>query len=209
MSNSPKPDSPPVGVPTPKAAKKKGSYWAYAPVVLLGFLMSIVGAMVVISTNDPNFAVEPDYYQKAVDWDKKRAQDAENERLGWKVSWTFEAASVQGGDDNVGLQLDDAEGAPLEGAIVSIEAFHNAHAAEIQSVSLRDEGAGRYRGKLRLSRSGVWEFRLLVTHHGYTFTRVHRAEFAANSFALNLLRTRTAQRELPPANAAVALGGEP
>ncbi len=174
--------------------RKKGAYWAFAPVVLLGFLMSIVVTMVLISTNDPNFAVEPDYYQKAVDWDKKRAQDAENERLGWKVVWDFQVAPIKGGDSHVRIQLADRAGTAIVGAVVSVEAFHNAHAANIQRLPLRDLGEGRYEAALRLQYPGVWEFRLLVNHHGQVFTYVHRAEFARSSYALNTQASETAQR---------------
>ena len=64
---------------------RKGWLW---PVLVVGLLLVSVTANLVIlfvATNDPSFAVEKDYYTKAVNWDEKRAQDARNLALGWNV----------------------------------------------------------------------------------------------------------------------------
>ena len=43
-------------------------------------------AFVVITSRDASFAVEPNYYAKALAWDQTMAQQARNEALGWSVS---------------------------------------------------------------------------------------------------------------------------
>ncbi len=45
----------------------------------------VISSLVVVyvATSDPSYAVEDDYYQKAVAWDEKRAQDRTERRSGW------------------------------------------------------------------------------------------------------------------------------
>lgn len=156
-----------------------GSWWAYLPVALLVFLMSIVGSMVVISANDPGFAVERDYYDKAVAWDEQRAQLAANEALAWTTEWQIVLEPKH--DPRravVRLRLHDREQAPILGAVVSIEGFHNARASDVRRLAVRELGGGTYATELDLARAGVWEFRLRVHHHGQVYTEVHRAELS-------------------------------
>ena len=69
----------------------KGRYW---PVAIVGLLVSGAAANIgfmVVASRDATFAVEPDYYRKAVDWDRAMAQEARNVELGWRVSAQLEA----------------------------------------------------------------------------------------------------------------------
>ena len=52
----------------------KGWYW---PVVIVSLLVGGAAANIgfmIVANRDPTFAVEPDYYRKAVDWDRTMAQ---------------------------------------------------------------------------------------------------------------------------------------
>jgi hypothetical protein len=150
--------------------------WALVPIALLGGSVTLVVAMVMVSTNDPGFAVEPDYYQKAVDWDRQRAQELTNRELGWRATWSFAAAAAAGTTTTVAIELMDAAGLRLNGAVLQVHAFHNARASRVQQLSLREVSPGRYEAPLELHRGGLWECRLRVTHHGQVFTQVHQAE---------------------------------
>ena len=118
---------------------KQGWHW----MVLVGFLMAIVLVanliLVYFATSDPSFAVEEDYYQKALDWDERRAQDAANAELGWTAS--FDVARTRNNDGTVQVRtlLADRTGRPVRDAAVRIEAFHNARAAHVLRARLDED----------------------------------------------------------------------
>jgi nitrogen fixation protein FixH len=62
----------------------------------------------------------------------------------------------------VTVRLADKAGAPIAGAQVTVEAFHNARASRILSAALDPRGQG-YSAVMPLERPGLWEFRLRVT----------------------------------------------
>lgn len=147
---------------------KPGVLW---PAVIAGALtLHVVGslAMVYFATSNESFAVEPDYYQKALAWDDKRAQDRHNVELGWKLEFTVEPAAP-GHDPKISVDLLDADGAPLDRAHVSLEAFFNARADERLKVELTavDE---HYETTMHMRGDGLWEFRFTVTRGEELFT---------------------------------------
>ncbi len=65
---------------------ESGRIWALAVVGLLALNVGVCAVTVVAATSDPvASAVEPDYYQKAVDWDVERALWPTPDKLGWVV----------------------------------------------------------------------------------------------------------------------------
>ncbi len=70
---------------------KPGMLWALSsPSPSLG-CMSLDHATWSISlTSNPTIAVEDNYYEKALDWDRERAQDRHNRELGWRLEFTVE-----------------------------------------------------------------------------------------------------------------------
>jgi len=66
--------------------RSRGWYW---PVGLAALLVVSAGAniaLIVITSRDASFAVEPNYYAKALAWDETMAQQARNEALGGSVT---------------------------------------------------------------------------------------------------------------------------
>ncbi len=150
---------------------KKGAVWPYliAGALALHVVVSLI--VVFIATSDPSYAVEEDYYQKAIDWDLKRAQDRTNENLGWRFE--FEVTPPERPDDQPRLEvtLADAEGAPLTGATITVEAFHNSSSGDILRAALTPtDEPGVYRATLPMQRNGRWELRFTVDHGGQEFT---------------------------------------
>lgn len=141
--------------------RRRGWYW---PLGLVALLVASAGAniaLVVITARDTSFAVEPDYYAKALAWDETMAQQARNEALGWSLGLRVDPAGARG-EATVTVRLDDRAGAPIEGAQVAVEAFHNARASRVLSAVLTPEGRG-YAASMPLDRAGLWEFRLRIT----------------------------------------------
>ena len=148
---------------------KSGRQW---PAIIVGLLLlagTANGILVFLAIRNPSFAVEPDFYQKAVDWDKTREQERKNRELGWKVE-LLAPNVVPTGRSEVGILLLDPVDRPIENASVTLEAFHLARAAEVQNISFREEQPGRYISSMETHRSGLWEFRFTIDRGSSTFT---------------------------------------
>jgi len=147
---------------------KPGVLW---PAVIAGALtLHVVGSlmMVYVATSNESFAVEPDYYRKALAWDDKRAQDHRNAEFGWQLNFTVEPAAP-GHDPKIRVDLVDADGLPLNHAKVSLEAFANTQADKRFAVDLTAVD-DHYEINLPMRRDGLWEFRFEVTRGDDKFT---------------------------------------
>ncbi len=148
----------------------KGSLW---PWIIAGALaIHVVASLVVVfvATSNPSYAVEEDYYQKALHWNDKRAQDRTNEELGWILNLTVRPAATPGEQPTLEVHLADAGGEPVDGAVVAVETFHNAHANDILRASLDAVGEGVYRTTLPMRHNGRWEMRFTVDRGQEHFT---------------------------------------
>jgi nitrogen fixation protein FixH len=125
-------------------------------------------ALVLITSRDASFAVEPDYYAKALAWDETMVQQAHNEALGWSLGLRFEPTGERG-RMTVTARLTDRAGTPLPGAHVAIEARHNARASRVFTAVLEPRTIG-YAAAMPLARAGLWEFRVRVTRGPDVFT---------------------------------------
>jgi hypothetical protein len=148
--------------------------WPFVPAALLLIMLAGLGLMAAIAVDDPGFALERDYYQKAVSYDAEIAQRAENQRLGWSAELTATAATPRT-SSTLALMLRDAAG-PLAGARVRVEALRNASAARVLSGALTEAAPGQYQVSLPLYSGGLWEFRLVVEREGQRFTSVQRLD---------------------------------
>jgi hypothetical protein len=151
-----------------------GMFWAMVPVVLLSLGVGGVVLLGSIASNDPGFALERDYYRRAVQWDRTQAERAENERLGYRVA--VETRSAADGGVDVVARVLDAAGAAIRGAEVEVEAFANARAAARLSLRLREAEDGTYRASLGRARPGLWELRFTVVRSSARFTEVVRVD---------------------------------
>jgi hypothetical protein len=150
---------------------KKGVLWPY---VIAGALAAhVVGSLIVVlvATSDPSYAVEEDYYQKAVDWDLKRAQDHTNQDLGWLFEFAVARPERPGDEPTLEVKLRDAAGSPMTGATIAVETFHNSRSGDILRANLLEAGeAGVYRTTLPMRRNGRWELRFTVDRGSEHFT---------------------------------------
>ena len=143
------------------------------PTVIAGALVVHVVASLItvwVATSNPSYAVEDDYYQKAVAWDQRRAQERHNAELGWRLDFSLDPSESTASDPLLVVRLSAADGAPVTGATVTVAAFHNARANEILRSQLAATGAGEYSSRLSMRRSGLWELRFVVDRGGERFT---------------------------------------
>jgi nitrogen fixation protein FixH len=139
-------------------------------------LGSLIGTQLLVLRgvlHDPSFAVEEDYYQKAVDWDAHQEQARLNAELGWSLAVRLEPGEAGA---RVQVALASADGAPLDGATVVVEAFHNARASNVSRAELREVEPALYRGSIPARRPGLWELRLSARRSGQLYTEVVRRE---------------------------------
>lgn len=149
----------------------RGTFWP----VFLGVLLALgVGAnlvLLLVASGDPSFAVERDYYRKGIEWDRTLAQRRANARLGWALSCDVRRGGAGLPSSTMTVRLEDAAGVPIPDASISLEAFHNARAAQIVEASLPPAGAGAYRADLALVRPGLWELRFRAVRGEDVFTK--------------------------------------
>lgn len=153
---------------------KRGWQW---PLLVTAALLFTVGANVVMfvaAGGDPNGSVvEPDYYRKAVDWDRTMARRAASDRLAWTSAVTLGAAVD--GKREVLLTLRDSSGAAVRDADVTVTLIHNLEAsAPLQGALAAREAS--YAGTLGAARGGQWEVRVEARRGAERYTATMRAE---------------------------------
>lgn len=160
---------------------KRGIGW---PIGVAAILAATVGLNIWVfrvANDDPSFAIEPDYYQKAVDWDSTLAQRRANLALGWHLAPTLGAFTMRDGA-RLQVTLTDASGATIHGATVRVAAFFNARANDIIDTTLHPDSTG-YAATLPVTHGGVWELQFHVTRGGTRFTSTSRVEAVPASSA--------------------------
>ncbi|MBV6522854.1 MAG: hypothetical protein MNPFHGCM_03004 [Gemmatimonadaceae bacterium] len=154
---------------------KRGLHWPIAIAVVL--IMTVVAQVwfAVVASADPSFAVEGDYYNKAVHWDDELAQRQVNRMLSWRIDPTLMLRTGDG-EGAVSIVLRDSTGVGIAGAAVDVLAMHNARAARQLFATLTELGGGEYRAELPAQRPGEWELRFTVRRGGQRFTARERVD---------------------------------
>ena len=150
---------------------KKGSLWPW--VIGIALALHVIGSLVfvAIATSDSSYGVEEDYYQKAVNWDEKRAQDRTNAELGWSLEFEVAPPQRPGEQPSMEVRLADGSGAPLTGATVALETFHKARSDDVIRIAIEaTDEAGLSNARIPMRRNGLWELRFTVDHAGNRFT---------------------------------------
>lgn len=161
----------------PSGRDRRGMGWPIAMGAILALTMGGNFLVLRLANDDPSFAVERDYYQKAVHWDEELAQRQHNERLGWDAAARWERSVA--GEPELRVRLTDASGAPLDGAVVRVEAFAISRASQVSALTLAavaDPAGGAYAAVLPDARPGRWEVRLEATRGEERFTAVKQVE---------------------------------
>jgi FixH protein len=155
------------------ALYSSGRLWAWAPGVLLAGLLGTQLTVLHSVLDDPSFALEPDYYRKAVAWDAQRELERVSQALGWHAAISAGPAPRARGL-GLQLQLRDAQGDPLTGAAVHVTAFANARAARVFEAPLLETAPGTYAAEIPSSVPGLWEFRIEAARGADRYAEVLR-----------------------------------
>jgi nitrogen fixation protein FixH len=153
---------------------RRGLRW---PIAVAAILAATVGANIyvaVLANDDPSFAIEPNYYQRAIHWDDEMAQARRNDALGWHLAPTL--APIAGGRALLVVRLTDAGGATIQDAAIRVAAFHNARAGDVRDADLHPRGDGSYAAAIAMQRAGQWELHFQATRGSDRFTALERVE---------------------------------
>lgn len=149
---------------------KAGMAWPIGITTILATTIAANIWVMRIANNDPAFAIEPDYYRKAVQFDSTMADERRALALGWGVSTSLGLVDASG-HAVLTVALRDSTAAPLTGAQVSVMARFNARANDTVAVVLREESAGAYRATLPIAHAGEWEVRIDATRGSARYTQ--------------------------------------
>lgn len=152
--------------------RRSGIGWPIAVSVILGGTVALNLWVMRLASSDPSFAVEQDYYHKAVAFDSTVAHERASAALGWQLE------SRVDGTRALAVTLADRHGVPIRGARVTVEAFAVARSAHVLTDTLAAGTDGRYVARARLDQAGLWELRFAAREGGRTFTTVRRVDVA-------------------------------
>jgi nitrogen fixation protein FixH len=139
---------------TPKPDRTAAIRWPLFLAGLFSINVFMVATTIYKSVTDETFAVEPDYYAKAMAWDDTRAATHTAEESGLIVN----AAATP---EQILVVLSDESG-PVTGASVEAEYFHRARAADRRSVALAETAPGAYAAPAEVTRVGLYDLRLTI-----------------------------------------------
>lgn len=166
-----------------EVASRAGAIWAWVPVGLLACMLLGIGTLAYIAIDDPNFALEPDYYAKALHWDQAQSQLRENDSLGYELTLRQRLVISAAGQVQVELELKDRNAAGISGASIEVSAFPNAFAGRVERLALREVAPGIYRGSLAHGIPGLWELRCSVSVRGGHYARALRSDMVKRGAA--------------------------
>lgn len=143
------------------------------------FLLQVgaVVTMIWIATSDRSFALEPDYYQKAMHWDDISRQQRESAKLGWSLKFDV-GSRDEDGKRLVFVVVSDRNGQPIDGASATAEWFHHARARERHTTLFSPQPGGALAASLPFVRSGLYEFRFTVSRGDETFVTTLQRDIA-------------------------------
>lgn len=155
---------------------KRATRWPLAITAVLTVFVAANVALFRVAGDDPSFAVEPDYYAKAVNWDSTMAQARRNRTLGWRLEPSL--GPVSDASAVLRVSLTDSTGEAIAGATVRVAALFNARAGTVIQSTLAHDG-GEYVARLPVRHTGVWELRFDVIRGRQHFTATSRLDAVA------------------------------
>lgn len=160
---------------------RKDRVWPTIVLAVLGGYVAFGLIAARVASHDPNFAIEPDYYRKAVAWDSTLAQARRSAALGWRLTPTL--GSISEGAAPFTVDLRDSTGAVVMDARVSVEARPIAHADDVVRATLTARDDGAYATRLPLGRAGLWELHVDATRGADRYETTVRMDASATAMA--------------------------
>lgn len=157
----------------------RGWQWPLFVVVLLLLNAAIAVSAIYYATTDKTFAVEPDYYRKAMRWDSYAAMRDASAKLAWRIHASVESAPSPAAKSRLIIHVTDRENTPVTDVQFRAVAFHHARAADRLELALANAGEGTYECEAAMDRAGLWEIRLIASRGQDIFESVEQVEVPA------------------------------
>ncbi len=138
-----------------EAPRKHRSIWPFALGLAFCAHASIVFITMTFASRTPANA-EPDYYEKALDWNETAAATHTPGREGWV--W-----SVKRGEGSVSITITGPESRPIEGATITATALHRASPLDRTVLTMVETAPGVYTAPIHLDRRGLWDLHFHIT----------------------------------------------
>lgn len=156
-----------------KLAITSANRWPLAITAVLVGQMAFGIWMAHVANDDPHFAVEPNYYAKAINWDATMAQSRADKALGWKSAAAITRAA--GTSATLHLTLTDSTGALVHADSVTVTALAIAHSLRVNAMTLKPDATG-YAAPLAVAGTGLWEVEVRAVRGADVFTSTLRTE---------------------------------
>lgn len=144
--------------------------WPSFVFFIIALCLTGTGSLIYFATSDPTFAVEPDYYQKALAWDQTARQREASKALGWEIDANVPAETSPAGAHHVVARFTARSGEIIAGAAVACSAFSNAHASQRHELSFLETDPGHYRAELPIGARGLWHLIFTAQRGSESFT---------------------------------------
>lgn len=159
--------------------KKKRSIWPWLVVSLLSGHTLLIVTAVTLAVRDPSFAVVPDYYDKAVDYDHYKADLQASAELGWTL--TIKPGSIvdEHGQRLVTADVLDRDGQPLAGLDVQLSVIFLGGGQPQRSAVLQPTGQG-YMAAIEMPHSGAYSYDLSAKREAQHFVQSGEIDVAGS-----------------------------
>jgi len=138
--------------------RRSARFWLFFILGLMGVNFLMAGIALYIAVGDPSFRPMPGYGLNAVDWETRKAQQAESDALHWTVD-----VKRSEGSDSLQLRIREAQGAPVAGGTGIIRCYHFTRAGNVQEARLEEIAPGTYLASVDVARDGRWQLEVEMT----------------------------------------------
>jgi nitrogen fixation protein FixH len=145
--------------------------------IVAGFLVTVAanGTMIWFALSTWSGLTSDAAYARGLAYDETLAAADASAALGWSVDLVIDGGE---GGQIAELVVAQADGAPLDGAIVQGIFVRPTHEGYDFDVAFRQVGAGRYRAEFSAPLAGQWDLRFEIDHGGDVYRAARRVKIA-------------------------------
>lgn len=153
-----------------------GGKWKLLVGALLVGHVCLMATIALVAGRGDNYTVVPDYYRRAINFDKEQELKRQSAALGWNVKIDAAGQPDAAGQRAVTFHLVDSQGAGIDGAALDVMYFHHANGDAIRNLRLeeRDCRGGKFSLPVLMQKPGMWEFQLRAVARGQTYVQTTR-----------------------------------
>jgi nitrogen fixation protein FixH len=154
------------------SARSSSSSFSFVPwLFVAGFaiVIAVNGTMMWLAIGSFSGLYSDHARERGVHYNQVMAEQKSRDALGWTV-----VPSWQANGGVLGLEVSDADGKPLAGAIATIELVRPAERRAPIDVALSDFGDGRFAGRVALPERGSWDADIVIEAGGRRFALTKR-----------------------------------